>query len=277
MTDEAVDNFDFPPQVEGIDQIPAQYRSIYQQNPETNAFTLTPKIAEKFAAPGIKKALESERGRSRGLEREVKARAEKLAAISAAAGVDDPDAVAGVISELRSKTSSTAADAVRGEIARQFEGQLEAQKREAAKLRKALHTTLITNAATSAIAAAKGNVRALEPHVKERMRLVEEGGEMVARVVDDYGNPRFRESDGLPMTPNDLVSEFRRDPDFASNFEASGNSGSGAKGAGGSGSSGGRAVQSYTQAAWRERVARAKPDERQQLLKDAAAGRIKIT
>ncbi len=271
------EKFDFPQSIDTVDKIPAQYRGLYHQNPADNSLELLPEVAEKFVAPGLKRALENERGRSRGLEKEASAAKARLAAIAAATGVDDIEALPAAIQDLKSKTAPNAVDAVRTEIARSFETQIEAQKREAAKLRKILHVTLVDNAATSAIAAAKGNVRTLLPHVRAQMALVEEGGELVARVVDSFGNPRYRESDGLPMGVSDLVGEMRRDTDFSANFEASGNSGSGAKGAGGSGSPGGRAVQSYTQAAWRERVARAKPDERQQLLKDAAAGRIKIT
>ncbi len=80
------------------------------------------------------------------------------------------------------------------------------------------------------------------------------------------------------MTAADLVAEMRRDADFAGLFEGAGSSGSGARGAGGTGGSSGSGagVSSYSLSDWKSKMARAKPDERMELMRAKASGRITV-
>lgn len=95
-------------------------------------------------------------------------------------------------------------------------------------LSAALERELIDAAATRAIAAEKGAVDLLLPHVRTRMRVVEEDGSYVAIVVDEKGNQRIGEKDGTKMSAEELVREMKSGEKYARAFDGSGASGSGA-------------------------------------------------
>jgi hypothetical protein len=154
---------------------------------------------------------------------------------------------------------------------------------EAAKLRKTLQKTLIDGETQRAIAAAKGNVRMLMPHVTAHIKMIEDErtGEFRARDVDRDGDERYN-STGEPMSFMDLVNEMKNDPDFAMNFEGSSGSAHGASGSGCAG--GGGAKKAYSRSEWRNLMARADKEPkdggvaggRAQLMKDYAAGKVAI-
>lgn len=99
----------------------------------------------------------------------------------------------------------------------------------------AIERYLIDAQATEAISAQKGVPALLLPHVKASVRVVDEDGEYVTRVVDAQGNARVN-GNGDFLTIKDLVGEMRQSETFGRAFEASGVSGSGAQGGGGNGS-----------------------------------------
>lgn len=84
-------------------------------------------------------------------------------------------------------------------------------------------------AAIEAISAAGGKVKKLQDPVLKHLKTIEEDGELVVRVVDAKGNVRMMDGQGTPMTPAQLVEEFKVDDDYLNDFAASGNSGSGAR------------------------------------------------
>lgn len=104
-------------------------------------------------------------------------------------------------------------------------------------LRTALESSLIDSEATRAIAGAKGVPELLLPHVRQSVKVVEEDGKFVAKVVDRAGTPRIGDAKGAPMTIDQLVGEMRESEVFGRAFEGTGASGSGAsnKQAGGAG------------------------------------------
>jgi hypothetical protein len=87
---------------------------------------------------------------------------------------------------------------------------------------------LVDAKATEALAAAKGSIKVLLPHIKAHIRVVEEDGEATVHIVDDKGNVRIGDSKMNPMTIAQFVEEMKSDPEFARNFEGSGSSGGGA-------------------------------------------------
>ena len=95
------------------------------------------------------------------------------------------------------------------------------------RLQSALEKELVDAAASRAIAEAKGSVKGLLPHVRPHIRVVEEDGKFVAKVVDQDGNPRIGD-DRNPLSINGLIAEFKSDPDLARLYEGSGSSGGGA-------------------------------------------------
>lgn len=96
------------------------------------------------------------------------------------------------------------------------------------KLTAAVEKHLKESVAAQAIADAKGNTRLLLPHVLQHIKVVEENGEYVARVMKD-GQVRIGDAKGTPMTISQLVeAEFKSSADYAGAFAASGAAGSGA-------------------------------------------------
>jgi hypothetical protein len=110
----------------------------------------------------------------------------------------------------------------------QFATELKQRDDRIAKLQSSLEKNLIEAQATTAIAAAKGVPELLLPHVMRAVKVVEENGEFVARVMDSSGQPRIADVKGTPFTIANLVDEMRGNQVFGRAFEASGNGGSGA-------------------------------------------------
>lgn len=106
--------------------------------------------------------------------------------------------------------------------------ELEAKEQRIATVMSALEKRLIDADAAQAIAAEKGSVRGLLPHVRPHIRVVEQEGEFVARVVDSNGNPRIEDGNGTPMSIAALVQELKQDQDLARLFDGTGSSGGGA-------------------------------------------------
>jgi hypothetical protein len=69
--------------------------------------------------------------------------------------------------------------------------EVEARETKIQTLSGALERRLVDAEATSAIAEAKGSPKVLLPHIKAHVRVIEEDGEHVVRVVDAKGNPRI--------------------------------------------------------------------------------------
>jgi hypothetical protein len=94
-------------------------------------------------------------------------------------------------------------------------------------LSKAVEGLLVDAQATAAIAKYDGEPELLLPHVKRYVRVVEENGQFVPRVVDGAGNPRIGDSKGTPMSIAQLVEEMKASPVFGRAFKGGGQSGGG--------------------------------------------------
>ncbi|MCI7403966.1 MAG: hypothetical protein MSS85_07760 [Pyramidobacter sp.] len=103
-----------------------------------------------------------------------------------------------------------------------------------AKYKAEKERNMIDQAATKAIAEAKGKIKLLLPLVKLSAKVVEENGTESVRMLDANGTPKVN-AKGEFMTVAEWVEELKKDEDYQSAFEASGNSGSGGKGSGNSG------------------------------------------
>jgi len=109
-----------------------------------------------------------------------------------------------------------------------FQTELKSRDDRIVKLQSSLEKSLIEAQATSAIAAAKGAPELLLPHVMRAVKVVEENGEFVARVLDAQGQPRIANVKGDPFTISNLVEEMKANEVFGRAFEATGAGGSGA-------------------------------------------------
>ena len=118
-------------------------------------------------------------------------------------------------------------DKLRAQMNEKHAAEIKAREDKLAAKDKAIERYLIDSQATAAIAAAKGVPDLLLPHVQRQVRVIEDNGEFVVRVVDAKGDPRVN-GKGEPLTISDLVSEMRASDIFGRAFESSTNSGGGA-------------------------------------------------
>jgi hypothetical protein len=133
-------------------------------------------------------------------------------------------------------------------------GEVKTRDDRIGKLTSALERRLVDAEATTAIAEAKGAPILLLPHVRSQIKVVEEDGEFIAKVVDGQGNPRIGDAAGKPMSIPQLVDEMKKSDQYARAFDASGAGGSGAPSTHGS-SGGARVISANDQAALNNNLA----------------------
>ncbi|NDG18865.1 MAG: hypothetical protein EB117_11410 [Betaproteobacteria bacterium] len=180
----------------------------------------------------------------RTLDKERKARAEYEAKLKQYDGIDldQYQAVLKAQEEAKARQARSAGDWETRE--QHLKAQLEAdlRKREShysaeisgrdakiALMQNALERSLIEAQATAAISAAKGTPELLLPHVMQRVKIFEEDGDYVVKVLDQSGQPRIADIKGSPFTIKHLIEEMKSDPVYGRAFEASGAGGSGAQ------------------------------------------------
>jgi hypothetical protein len=217
-----------PFQVESIDAVPEAQRSLYK---ETNGkFVLD---VDGYEDPtNLKSALQK--------EREAAKTATKQAQAWAALGKTPEEIQALVEAQAQAERDKLVKGGEWDKLkAQMLEQQTKEREQLESKLKakdSAIERHLVDAQATAAIAAAKGVPALLLPHVKASVRVVEDGGEYVVRVVDAAGNPRV-DAKGEFLSIADLVGEMRQSEIFGRAFEPTGTTGSGAQG-GGSGGTG---------------------------------------
>jgi hypothetical protein len=94
----------------------------------------------------------------------------------------------------------------------------EKNQSEITQLRNALDKELIENAAIKAIEKEKGNSFFLLPHMKDKIRTINEDGAFKVQVLDSEGNPRIDDTTGDPFTIHQLVAEMKANDQFAPAF-----------------------------------------------------------
>jgi regulator of replication initiation timing len=98
---------------------------------------------------------------------------------------------------------------------KKYSGEIEKLSTREKALMKTLEAKLIDGEAVTAINNADGIAKLLLPHVKRRLRVVEQDGEFRTEILDQDGNPS-------EMTVAELIAEYRADSDFSGAFRASG-------------------------------------------------------
>lgn len=215
--------------VEKIDELPEPVRAFYAE--KDGKFVLDVESVDGFALEdvgGLKSTLGKEMTRRKALEKDFakfkdidpdKAR-EALVKLEELGNID-PLKEADKIIDQRLKAAT-------GQLVEKHTKELQAERAEKQSLEAAFSEVLIDQAATAAIAEAKGSVELLLPHVQRHTRVRKlEDGRRVVEVVDKDGTVRIADSKGNPMTITDLVAEMRKSEAFGRAFEGTGNSGSG--------------------------------------------------
>lgn len=171
---------------------------------------------------GLKSALQKERKDREAKEKQVKSW-ERLG--------KTPEEIEELLEAQRKAEEDKATkagewDKLRAQMNDKHQQELKAREDKLSAMQGALSKHLVDAAATSAIAAEKGVPDLLLPHVQRHVRVVEEDGEYVVKVVDAKGDPRV-DGKGNPLSITDLVKEMKGSEIFGRAFEASGQSGSG--------------------------------------------------
>lgn len=210
--------------VESLESIPENVRSLYQQ--DGDKFRLQIDGYEDPA--GLKSALQK--------ERETAKSASKQAQAWASLG-KSPEEIQQLLESQRKSEEDKAAkngewDKLKVQMQEQF-GSERAKLESALKAKDgAIERYLVDAQATAAISELKGVPALLLPHVKASVKVVDDDGEYVTRVVDANGNPRVN-SKGDFLSIKDLVSEMRQSDVFGRAFEPTGTTGGGAHTSGG--------------------------------------------
>lgn len=215
--------------VESLESLPETVRPLYAQDGDKFRLQL-----DGYEDPaGLKSALQK--------EREAAKQAQKQASAWAQLG-KTPEEIQQLVEAQRKAEEDKALKG--GEWEKLKAQMLEQTAKEREKLETALKAKdsaieryLIDAQATAAISEMKGVPALLLPHVKAAVKVIEDGGEFVTRVIDAQGNPRVN-AKGEFLSIKDLVSEMRQSEIFGRAFEATGTSGSGAQGGGKGGDAG---------------------------------------
>jgi hypothetical protein len=96
----------------------------------------------------------------------------------------------------------------------------------------ALEAKLVDAEVIAALSKHTKAVDLMMPHVKSRVKVFDEDGNFVAKVVDEKGNPRIGDAQGTPMTLDQLVEELKASDAYKRAFDANPAGGSGASNGG---------------------------------------------
>jgi len=217
--------------LEKVDDLPESVRAFYQE--KEGKFVLDVESVDGFAledVAGLKSTLGKELTRRKQLEKDFakfkdidpdKAR-EALVRLEELGNID-PLKEADKIVDQRLKAAT-------GQLVEKHTKELDVERARSARLQKAFEATLIDQAATAALAEAKGSVELLLPHVQRHTRVRElDDGRHVVEVIDKDGTVRIGNSKGDPMTITDLVQEMKKSDAFGRAFDGTGQSGSGTR------------------------------------------------
>lgn len=214
--------------VETIDNVPETVRGFYKE--DEGKFVLQVEPVSGYAlenVEGLKSTLSKEMTKRKQLEKDVvkfkdidpdRAR-EALAKLEELGNIDPTKEADKIVNERL--------EAAKKQLLEKHTKDLEARDGRIGQLTKTVESLLIDQAATAALAEAKGSVELLLPHVQRHTRVREVDGKYSVEVVDKDGNARIGNSKGDPMTISDLVQEMRKSEAFGRAFEGSGQSGGG--------------------------------------------------
>lgn len=221
--------------VETIDVVPEAIRGFYQEH--DGKFILQVEPVDGYAledVAGLKSTLGKELTLRKKLEKDVlkfkdidpeKAR-DALAKLEELSSIDP--------AKEADKIANTKFEAAKAQLLERHNGELQSRDGKIGKLTKTVESLLIDQAATAALADAKGSVDLLLPHVQRHTRVREnDDGTYVVEVIDKSGNSRIGNGKGDPMTIKELVQEMRHSESFGRAFEGSGQSGGGTPPGGG--------------------------------------------
>ena len=217
--------------VEKLEDVPEKYRSLYQEISEgdnSGKFGVNPEfsgIVDDYM--GTNKALTEARKNGKAANDESAKRRLTIKAfedIMDSLGIDEDsrtaDGLKSYIDDIAAKAENGKElkinlDKVREEMSKKHSEVIAAKDKDIADRDASLEKYLVSDRATRALAAAKGSVDLLLPHVKGSCKVFRtETGDYEVRVVDGAGEVRFNGA-AQPMTVEDLVTEMKTNNSFA--------------------------------------------------------------
>lgn len=131
------------------------------------------------------------------------------------------------------KIANTKFEAAKAQLLKKHTDELSAAEAKSNKYRSKIEKLLVDQVATAELAAAKGSVELLLPHIQRQTRVVEDDDDFKVEVVDKDGSVRIGDSKGTPMGIKELIAEMRASETFGLAFEGEGITGGGKKPSGG--------------------------------------------
>jgi hypothetical protein len=214
----------FKPQVDSLDAVPAPFQQHYKKT-EAGNFAMDPEVFELVNPTGFQTALDKERAAAKAAAK----------ALEPWRGLgEDPNAIAAELNRLKeevAKKDSTSGqfEKYKQEVAALHATQLAEKDKSVSAMQQSLESYLIEAEAGRILAEAKGSAALLMPHIKSSVKVFNEGGKYVVRVVDSEGDPRISAQTGTAMSIADLVNELKNHNEFGKAFDPSGTTGSGTR------------------------------------------------
>lgn len=214
--------------------VPEQFRPLYTEK-EGGGFELkdTPEVkGATEAIVGLNRSLKA----SRAEAKDHKSKAVDLAPLSEFGSSPDEikATVAAKIDGLEGqvkggKEAKMNIEKIKGDLASGHKKDIEAKDATIKALTKQLHTHLVDSKISTALEGKVVDVDLARPHVKDRVRVATEDGEIKVFVVDEAGDRRYSGTSGGVMTINELVKEMGSSKKFAPLFKSETKRGSGQK------------------------------------------------
>jgi len=204
--------------VDSLDGVPEPLRAAYIE--KDGKFVLDAEGVEDVT--GLKSALQKERDARSKLDKQL-AQYKDL----------DPEKYRELLKEKEEFERTTLEkkgdfDKLKDQLVQKHQDELKTVGEKLTAREKFIEKVVAENVALAEITKAEGNTTLLKPHVMASIRVVEEDGEFVAKVVDAKGNPRIANGKGDEMTIADLIAELKSSEEFSGAFKGTGSSGSGA-------------------------------------------------
>lgn len=226
------EGFEFPPEVADLKDLPKDVHGLYVKGEK--GYTLDPVLHKRIDTTPLSTALDKERKKAKELDKmlagfkslglgdtpeEAKAAIEKELAELDPDNEDDKKDIKS-LKALREKLKAEFDDTLRKTVGEKDE--------QLTKMQRSMQKHMIEKEAVAALAKHKGSSDLLLPHVISKLGLVEDGDNMVVRVLDADGDPMGDGKGGF-KTVEQFVLEMRNDEKYARAFDASGRSGTGMK------------------------------------------------
>lgn len=219
--------FDFAAnqEVDSIDKVPADFRGLYAE--DGDKFKLqsdNPGVQSAVAAVvRLNEALNASRTEAKQLK------GQRVDLTPLAEFGTDVEAIKAAIAEkisgyegelAKGKDAKLNLDKIKEDLAKSYAKESEGKDTRIQALTNQLYDMMVTTAATTAVAEAKGDVELLMPFIKKQVKPIEEDGKFKVFVVDQDSERRYSGTTGSPMTITELVEEMKGQDKFGKLFSS---------------------------------------------------------